>query len=111
MGIRLEKEWIELSQANIDPLPAQLGVYQLADADERVLKIGFAGARLNFGMRTALEAEIEAHPGAQLLFRYEINQQYTTRYDELLMVFVNDHGVVPGENIGEDRIIGRLSPG
>jgi hypothetical protein len=113
MGIRLDKPWTELTAANIDPLPAQLGVYQLADPDdgERIIKIGKADARCNFGMRTALTDEIAAHPGRRLLFRFEVNQQYTTRYDELLMVHVHDHGTVPEENVAENRDIGRLSPG
>ena len=111
MGIRIEKAWEDLTQDNIDPLPAQLGVYQIANADEQVVKIGMANALNNFGMRTALESEIESHPGQSMLFRYEINQQYTSRYDELLMVYAHDHGSVPEENIDERHRIGRLSPG
>lgn len=109
-GIRLDKEWIELTDAAVAALPAQLGVYQIADADQAVVKIGYAGALRAFGMRTALGDELAARAGSRTYFRYEINQQYTTRYDELLMVHVADHGELPAENRADGRRIGRLSP-
>ena len=44
-------------------------------------------------------------------FRVEINMQYTTRYQELLMAYVADHGDVPvGNKGGALPRLGRLSP-
>ena len=44
-------------------------------------------------------------------FRVEVNQQYTTRYQELLMLHVHDHGDVPAGNQGKPLPrLGRLSP-
>lgn len=109
MGIRLEKEWIELNEATAHDAPGQLGAYQLADADGTILKIGYAGARSLFGLRSELEAEVAA--GVATHFRYEVTTAYLTRYDELLMVHVHDHGARPPECTDPDRSIGRLSPG
>ena len=36
--------------------------------------------------------------------------QYTTRYDELLMIEMADNGELPPWNRGDTRVIGRLSP-
>ena len=49
MGIRLEKAWMDLNAATIASLPAQLGVYQVADSQGTVLSVGYAGARHLFG--------------------------------------------------------------
>ena len=55
-------------------------------------------------------AGAESRAGATQ-FRVEINQQYTTRYQELLMAHVADHGDVPTGNKGEALPrLGRLSP-
>jgi hypothetical protein len=44
-------------------------------------------------------------------FRYEVNQQYTTRYQELLMLHVADHGTLPVVNAADPPVrLGRLSP-
>ena len=61
MGIRLEKAWTDLNAETIASLPAQLGVYQVADSQGTVLSVGFAGARHLFGMRTALQEELNLH--------------------------------------------------
>ena len=50
-------------------------------------------------------------PSGAAQFRVEINQQYTTRYQELLMVHVHDTGDVPPGNKGKPMPkLGRLSP-
>ena len=56
MAIRLEKPWIALTPEAVKALPGQLGVYQLADAEGRVVYIGFAGGRSLFGLRSELRA-------------------------------------------------------
>lgn len=46
-----DKAWQELTATNVAALGGELGVYQIADERERVLRIGFAGGRSLFGLR------------------------------------------------------------
>jgi hypothetical protein len=111
MAIRLDKPWTELTPEAVKSLPGQLGVYQLADAAGRVVCIGFAGGRSVFGLRSELERALRERPGGATRFRCEINQQYTTRYQELLMLHVADHGALPEVNQADPPVrLGRLSP-
>jgi hypothetical protein len=110
MELRPSKPWQDLTEATARRLPGQLGVYQIADAGGAVVKIGFAGGRSAFGLRSALLDELAAL-GAGLRFRVEINMQYTTRYAELLMLHQADHGALPRENAKNPPAkLGRLSP-
>ncbi|HVM99519.1 MAG TPA: hypothetical protein VMT68_04820 [Caulobacteraceae bacterium] len=110
MGVRLEKPWRELTAANVAALAAELGVYQLADADGRIVRIGYAGGRTLFGLRSELEAALRAGEAAK--FRTEVTAQYLSRYEELLMVHAADNGVLPPGNAADARRrTGRLSPG
>lgn len=111
MSIRLEKPWQPLSREAAMALPAQLGVYQIADSDGRVLRIDFAGGRTLFGLRGELAREA-GERGDGFLFRHEIHMQYQSRWQELLMVHVADHGALPPENeTHRPQRLGRLSPG
>jgi hypothetical protein len=111
MAIRMEKPWVGLTPETVKALPGQLGVYQLADADGRVVYIGFAGGRSLFGLRSELERALRDRPGGAQRFRVEINQQYTSRHQELLMLHVADHGSLPLVNAADPPPrLGRLSP-
>jgi hypothetical protein len=111
MAIRMEKPWILLTPEAVKALPGQLGVYQLADAGKHIVYIGFAGGRSLFGLRGELERALKERPGGAALFRTEVNQQYTTRYQELLMLHVADHGSLPVVNAKDPPVrLGRLSP-
>ena len=110
MGVRMEKPWRELTAANVAALAGELGVYQLADAEGGVVRIGYAGARTLFGLRSELEAALRA--GEATKFRTEVTSAYLSRYEELLMVHKADHGALPTGNAADARRrIGRLSPG
>jgi hypothetical protein len=110
MGVRFEKPWRELSAANVAGLAAELGVYQLGDAEGRVLRIGYAGGRTLFGLRSELQAALSAGEAAK--FRTEVNAQYLSRYEELLMVHKADFGDLPAGNAADARRrLGRLTPG
>jgi hypothetical protein len=110
MAIRLTKPWQPLTSDAVRALPGQLGVFQLGDAEGRVRYIGYAGGRSLFGLRSAIE-EARLRLGAVAShFRYEVNQQYMSRYEELLMLHVADHGALPPENRDAPRTLGRLSP-
>ena len=69
-----------------------------------------AGGRSPFGLRSELQREAsERGPGYQ--FRVEVNQQYRTRWLELLMVHKADHGSLPTDNAkNPPPALGRLSP-
>ena len=111
MAVRMTKAWQPLAAENIKALPGQLGVYQLADPGGTIVYIGFAGGRSLFGVRSELENAMKAKTACATQFRVEINQQYTTRYQELLMAHVADHGdVAAGNKGGPLPRLGRLSP-
>ena len=110
MGVRLDKPWKDLTAATVAALAGELGVYQLADADGQVVRIGYAGGRTLFGLRSELQAALAAGEAAK--FRTEVNAQYLSRYEELLMVHKADHGALPPGNTADARRrLGRLSPG
>lgn len=111
MAIRMTKPWVALTPENIRKLPGQLGVFQLADEKGDVVFIGFGGGNALFGVRSELERALTERIAGATQFRIEVNQQYTTRYQELLMVHVADHGDVPSGNKGRPLPrLGRLSP-
>jgi hypothetical protein len=111
MAIRMSKPWIALTADAVSALPGQLGVYQLADEHERIVYIGFAGGLSLFGLRGELERALAERPCSAARFRYEVNQQYTSRYLELLMLHVADHGTLPLANrASPPPRLGRLSP-
>ncbi len=109
MGIRLDKPWRPLNGAAIDALPAQLGVYHVADAHGTVLSVGYAGANELFGMQSALRREIEQHSNATQ-FRCEFTSNYRSRWDELLMLHLADHGELPEPQRDQAQRVGRLTP-
>lgn len=108
MKLQLDKPWIALTPENVARLSGQLGVYQLAGPAGPVVYIGFAGGKSLFGLR----GEVGKHLGdpAKASFRIEVNQQYQTRWRELLMLHQRDHGDVPALNASEGLpTLGRLS--
>jgi hypothetical protein len=109
LRLRLEKPWQPLTAETARRLPGQLGVYQVADARGTVLFIGQAGARSPFGLRSELQREHEER-GDGCQFRVEVNQQYRTRWFELLMVHKADNGALPPDNEKNPPPLGRLSP-
>jgi hypothetical protein len=110
MGVRLDKPWRALTAEKVRSLAAELGVYQLGDAEGRIVRIGYAGGRTLFGLRSELQAALDAGEAAS--FRTEVTAQYLSRYEELLMVHKADFGALPPGNTGEARRrLGRLSPG
>jgi len=111
MTLRLEKPWIALTPVAVRAVPGQLGVYQLADAAEQIVYIGFAGGRSLFGLRSEIERALKERTGGACYFRYEINQQYASRHQELLMLHVADQGSLPIINQSDPPArLGRLSP-
>lgn len=109
-GVRLDKPWKDLTSETVSGLAGELGVYHLGDAAGRVVRIGYAGGRTLFGLRSELQAALATGEAAR--FRTEVTAQYLSRYEELLMVHVADHGQLPPGNAADGRRrLGRLSPG
>ena len=109
----INKAWRQLDDETIAGLPAQLGVYEIADSNGAVLCIGFAGGRHPFGLRTALEQEMQrlgaaaAQPAAAQ-FRFELTSNYRSRWNELLMVYMAQFGELPAGQGERPNQIGRL---
>ncbi len=109
--LRLEKAWEPIAAAlageSRAPLHGEMGVYQLADAADEVIFIGYAGGASRFGLRGEIAAFEERAPDA-VSVRFEVTTGYLSRYQELLMLHVADHGVLPRCN--PPATLGRLSP-
>jgi len=111
MGIRISKPFQPLTTENLQTVHGWLGVYQLAGPDATVYYIGYAGGRTLFGLNGELTSELAARGGRPALFRYEVNMQYLSRHQELLMLHVADHGELPPRNRAElKHKLGRLTP-
>ncbi len=109
MQLRLDRPWKPLTAENVDSLPGQLGVYQIADPAGNISRIGFAGAKTLFGLRSALADELRLRPH-NATFRVEVNIQYQSRWRELLMLHKADHGHLPDGNLDDaPHDLGRLS--
>lgn len=108
MQLHLDKPWIPVTPEALAKLPGQLGVYQLADASGVILKMGFAGGKSLFGLRSAIKNEANLVGSRAASFRYEVNMQYTTRYKELLMLHEAEHGDIPELNRDHRPRLGRL---
>lgn len=112
MAVRMDKPWQPLTAEAAVALPGNMGIYQIADDGGAVLAICYAGGRSLFGLRGELGREAEERgPGHQ--FRVEVNQQYQTRWRELLMAHAADHGELPPENRDDEEStsgLGRISP-
>ncbi len=109
----MNKPWQPLSEEAIASLPAQLGVYQMADQQGEVLAIGFAGARHPFGIRTALAEEIRRLTElgvTPMQYRYEFTSNYRSRWNELLMLYMAEFGELPVTQGERPSLIGRLNP-
>jgi hypothetical protein len=106
MAVRLAKPWQPLAEATA--LGGHLGVFELADEAGRVLFVGYAGGYSLTGLRGVVRDAAGRVAGART-FRVEVNSAYRSRYLELLMAHVADHGGLPPANAPEPGL-GRLSP-
>lgn len=107
--IRLRGEWQRLDATSVAKVGGHMGVYELSSPRGDVFHIGFAGGRSVFGLRGELERKLASNGNRQVWFRFEITTAYLSRYKEVLMVHVADHGSLPAENDAGETL-GRLSP-
>ena len=106
MSIRLDKEWIALSEA-MRRLKGNMGVFQLADSNKEIIYIGFAGAKSHFGLKGEVLKSSEQFDETAFV-RWEVTTGYWSRYKELMMIYQFDHEQDPKEN--KTINLGRLSP-
>lgn len=109
MAVRMTKAWQPLSPRTVAGTGGYLGVYEIQAPDGETIYIGCAGGRSLFGLRGELERELSAR-GAEHRVRFEVNMQYLTRQQELLMAHVANHGELPRDNRGMRQPLGRLHP-
>ena len=103
----IKKDWQTLETESLKRISGQLGVFELGDEAGEVLYIGAADALSLYG----LKGELEASMGTAARFRCEVTSMYSTRRQELLMLYHAEHGHYPPLNqTGETRNLGRLSP-
>jgi hypothetical protein len=110
MQVRNTKPWRRLDEDELRAVPVTTGVYELADEDGRVVDLGYAGALSQFGLRGAIAEAGEALDEA-VAFRYEVHNQYISRFEEMLMVREFDDGALPAAVLARGiRSHGRLTP-
>lgn len=111
MAIDLNKPWLPFDRIGLARVAGHTGVYQLGDSAGNVLFIGMAGGRSRFGLKGELEKHL-ASPADATRYRTEVNTQYMSRYEELLMAYAAAHGTLPPWNVarGTARPRGKLTP-
>ncbi|QKR99295.1 hypothetical protein F9288_06290 [Sphingomonas sp. CL5.1] len=108
-GLGIREAWRPFNQEAISELSAVLGVYEIGNSTGETLRIGYAGGRSLFGLRSELVDLLNASVPDGCCFRVECNMQYMSRWKELLMDHVARHGSIPPLNPPEDATnIGQL---
>lgn len=102
---RLTKDWVPKDQALLR-LRGNLGVFELADAKGEVIYIGFAGGNSQFGLKGVVQEILQSVDAVSV--RWEVNTAYLSRFKELMMVHIADHGAAPVNN--PPIKLGKLSP-
>jgi len=106
VSIRLTKEWLAQEVA-ADHLAGTLGVYQIANEQQDVVFIGYAGGKSRFGLKGEV-AEAFQRLSEAAFVRWEVNTAYMSRYKELLMIHVHDNGQLP--LVKQPLALGQLRP-
>lgn len=108
MAVRLTKPWMPAEEA-LTRLRGNLGVFELADADGRVLYIGYAGGHSLHGLRGEVSEALQQVAEARQV-RFEVTTAYHTRYRELLMAHQADFDALPAANPAMNSKLGKISP-
>lgn len=101
----MSKDWVAKDDA-LRRLRGNLGVFQLGDQHGEVVYIGYAGGNSRFGLKGVVAAALEEV--AAVSVRWEVNTAYVSRFKELMMVHIADHGAPPAHN--PPVKLGKLSP-
>ena len=106
MTISLEKPWIPSERLN-EVLAGHMGVFQLANDNNQIIFIGFAGGKSPGGLKYEVAKILATSPDAKS-FRYEITTSYWSRFKELMALHWAEHKSYPQLN-GQTQV-GRISP-
>jgi hypothetical protein len=80
----------------VDAVPETEGVFQLLDADKKVIRIS-GMANVQQGLRECLD-----NPGNARWFIWEANPMYTKRESELIQQHLQKYGELPGGGGDDD---------
>ena len=83
-------KWLPLVMENIERVPSDEGVIQLADSSRKVMRI--SGVR---DVRAEIEEALESQPEGTL-FCWEENRMYSQRESELIQQHLQQYGEMPG---------------
>jgi len=90
--------WLLFDEQHIGQTPSTGGVFQLADADYRVLSI-----KGTADLRRELE-RCRQEDKTALYFKFEPNRMYSQRESELIRKYLQAHGEMPGGSSGLDDL-------
>lgn len=90
------EKWQNFERENVEAVPEIEGVFQLLDADKKIIKIS-GTANLRQGLLEKLE-----DPGEVKYFLWEEDPMYTKRESELIQQYLQEHGEMPGGGADDD---------
>jgi len=90
--------WRPLNADEVATVPPREGVYQLLNAEKKV--IGISGTT---DLRKSLSEKLE-NPGEAVFFLFEEDPMYTKRESELIQLYLQAHGELPGGGAGGDDL-------
>jgi hypothetical protein len=105
--VPIAKPWLACNDLDTSRVPGTVGVYELGDADGRVIFVGYAGGRSRFGLRGAIGNHRSGEESNPVIseriskVRFEVTTTYLTRYLELLAQFLAEFGTLPEANTGK----------
>ncbi|UCC79616.1 MAG: FAD-dependent oxidoreductase, partial [Candidatus Zixiibacteriota bacterium] len=88
--------WLSLDMENVEKAPETEGVFQLLDAEKKVIKIK-GTANLKHDLLESLE-----NPGNAVYFEWEEDPMYTKRESELIQQYLQQYGEMPGGGADDD---------
>ena len=106
MTISLEKPWIPCERLN-EVLAGHMGVFQLANDNDQIIFIGFAGGKSPGGLKHEVAKMLTTTLDAES-FRYEITTSYWSRFKELMALHWAEHKSNP--QLNDQTQVGRISP-
>jgi hypothetical protein len=90
------EKWLLFDSENVEQVPETEGVFQLLDADKKIIKI--AGTA---NLRQELQEKLES-PGEAKYLLWEEDPMYTKRESELIQQYLQEHGEMPGGGADDD---------
>jgi hypothetical protein len=87
-----------LNSEAVDAVPDTEGVFQLLDADKKVIRIS-GTATMQQGLKECLD-----DPGEAKWFVWEEDPMYTKRESELMQQYLQEHGEMPSGGGGDDDL-------